>query len=218
MSEKTRTRISVLLAVTTAVACSWTLFGDQSAMTAAQGQSNFVGGNPTRPDSSDIRALRIRFEPGSRSNWHSHGNWQIIMAEEGPRPDAGPRRRDRRTAARECRARGTRRRALARRGPGLVHGAADVRERRDELAGAGQRRRLSGAVSRPSFRRAASRSRSSRRARPRRFQPGPPGCSRGLHGTNSTNRSHRPVCPSGRVRQTLRRCSSSCCTCGPCHR
>ena len=83
MSEKTRTRISVLLAVTTVVACSWTLFGDPSTMTAAQGQSNFVGGDPTRPDSSDIRALRIRFEPGSRSNWHSHGNWQIIMAEEG---------------------------------------------------------------------------------------------------------------------------------------
>ena len=84
MSLQTRTRIRVVLAVATMVACGWALFGDPSAMTAALGQSNFVGGDPSRPDSSDMRALRLRFEPGSRSNWHSHGNWQIIMAEGQP--------------------------------------------------------------------------------------------------------------------------------------
>ena len=81
MREDTRTRISVLLAVVTLAAASWVVFGSTTPMSAQQ--SNFVGGDPTRPDASDIRASRIRFEPGSRSNWHSHGNWQIIMAEEG---------------------------------------------------------------------------------------------------------------------------------------
>ena len=81
MRPQTRTRMSLLLATVTAVAFVWILFGQQSAMTAAQ--SNFVGGDPSRPDSSDIRALRLRFEPGSRSNWHSHANWQILQAEEG---------------------------------------------------------------------------------------------------------------------------------------
>ncbi len=50
---------------------------------SATDQSNFVGGDPTRPDSSDIRALRLRFEAGARSNWHSHAGWQILAADEG---------------------------------------------------------------------------------------------------------------------------------------
>ena len=81
MEAQIRTRISLLLAIVTVVAFVWIVFGQQSTTTAAQ--SNFVGGAPSRPDSSDIRALRLRFEPGSRSNWHSHSNWQILMAEEG---------------------------------------------------------------------------------------------------------------------------------------
>ena len=54
-----------------------------TAPSAAVTQSNFVGGTPTRSDASDIRALRLRFEPSARSNWHSHGNFQVIMAEGG---------------------------------------------------------------------------------------------------------------------------------------
>ena len=30
-----------------------------------------------------MRALRLRFEAGVRSNWHSHAGWQILAAEEG---------------------------------------------------------------------------------------------------------------------------------------
>ena len=81
MEAQIRTRISLLLAIVTAAAFVWIVVGEQSTTTAAQ--SNFVGGTPSRPDSSDIRALRLRFEPGSRSSWHSHLNWQILMAEEG---------------------------------------------------------------------------------------------------------------------------------------
>ena len=81
MEAQIRTRIRLMLAIATAAVFVWLVFAEKSTMTAAQ--SNFVGGAPSRPDSSDIRALRLRFEPGSRSNWHSHSNWQILMAEEG---------------------------------------------------------------------------------------------------------------------------------------
>ncbi len=81
MNEQVRSRVSVALAFVTAIIFVWILVGQQSPTTAAQ--TNFVGGTPSRPDASDIRAVRLRFEPGSRSNWHSHGNWQIIAAEAG---------------------------------------------------------------------------------------------------------------------------------------
>ncbi len=81
MDTQIRSGISALLAVVTLVAGAWIGLSTEERVTAAQ--SNFVGGDPSRPDSSDIRALRLRFEPGSRSNWHSHGNWQILAAEEG---------------------------------------------------------------------------------------------------------------------------------------
>ena len=81
MDAQSRTRIRVLLAVVTAAICVGIGFSPPANPTAAQ--SNFVGTPPSRPDSSDIRALRLRFEAGSRSNWHSHSNWQILMAESG---------------------------------------------------------------------------------------------------------------------------------------
>ena len=80
MEARTRTGIRLLLAVAAVALCTWVALDDPAAIAA---QSNFVGGEPSRPDSSDIRALRLRFEAGSRSNWHSHANWQILMAEEG---------------------------------------------------------------------------------------------------------------------------------------
>lgn len=81
MSEQLRSRGRLGLALATAGSVVWLLVALSSPTAAAQ--TNFVGGSPSRPDSSDIRALRLRFEPGSRSNWHSHGNWQIIAAEAG---------------------------------------------------------------------------------------------------------------------------------------
>ena len=82
MTLTTRTQLRFGLAVA-CVAVAGVLYFAADSGSVAAAQSNFVGGDPTRPDSSDIRAVRLRFEAGARSNWHSHGNWQIIMAEEG---------------------------------------------------------------------------------------------------------------------------------------
>ena len=81
MAEQLRFRSRIVLALVAAAIVVGLVVGQQSPTAAAQ--TNFVGGAPSRPDSEDIRALRLRFEPGSRSNWHSHSNWQIIAAEEG---------------------------------------------------------------------------------------------------------------------------------------
>ena len=80
MARRFGTRGRVMMALTLCTLGSWTLANTALPRAA---QSNFVGGDPTRPDASDIRALRLRFEPGARSNWHHHGNFQVIMAEEG---------------------------------------------------------------------------------------------------------------------------------------
>jgi quercetin dioxygenase-like cupin family protein len=50
---------------------------------AAAQQSNFVGGSPTQLDAKNIRTLRLKFPAGSRSNWHSHAQGQLLMIEEG---------------------------------------------------------------------------------------------------------------------------------------
>ena len=81
MRRQVPSRAGVLLAIVAAGALTAFLFGRPPA--AAALQSNFVGGEPSRPDSSDMRALRLRFEAGVRSNWHSHAGWQILAAEEG---------------------------------------------------------------------------------------------------------------------------------------
>ena len=81
MAPRFRSGGRLALALVASAIFVWLLVGQQPPTAAAQ--TNFVGGSPSRPDSSDIRALRLRFEPGSRSNWHSHSNWQVIAAEEG---------------------------------------------------------------------------------------------------------------------------------------
>jgi quercetin dioxygenase-like cupin family protein len=52
------------------------------AGTEAQ-QSNFVGGTPSQLDAKAVRTLRLRFQAGSRSNWHSHSHGQLLMVEQG---------------------------------------------------------------------------------------------------------------------------------------
>lgn len=43
---------------------------------------NFVG-KVTGHSTSDIRTLRYSFEPGARTNWHSHEGGQVILIEKG---------------------------------------------------------------------------------------------------------------------------------------
>ena len=76
MIEYTRPRLVSML---TLIVCGLAIV----FLARAQSQSNFVGGEPTRSQTSNVRTSELRFEAGSRSNWHSHGNFQVIMAEEG---------------------------------------------------------------------------------------------------------------------------------------
>lgn len=73
------TRVRLLVAIAVIAAPIW--FAGE--YTRAQGQSNFVGGNPTTVDASAVRTTRLRFPKGSRSNWHTHTWGQLLMIEEG---------------------------------------------------------------------------------------------------------------------------------------
>ena len=84
-ASSARSRLKVLGSVVAVAAAMWGL-GMGLGMTASAQpapQSNFVGGNPTQMDAKAIRTLRLRFGAGSRSNWHSHSNGQLLMAESG---------------------------------------------------------------------------------------------------------------------------------------
>ena len=81
MERQVRSRVKILFAIA-AIGMLTMVLGWQSSIAAAP-QARFVGGDPSRPDSADMRALRLRFEAGARSNWHSHAGWQILAAEEG---------------------------------------------------------------------------------------------------------------------------------------
>jgi quercetin dioxygenase-like cupin family protein len=54
------------------------------AQQAQQGQARslFTGGNPTRVENK-MSTSSLRFPKGSRSNWHSHTNGQLLMVQEG---------------------------------------------------------------------------------------------------------------------------------------
>ncbi len=81
MKDRIRSRVSLLLTIVASGVFVTFVFGQPPITRAAQ--RDFVGGAPTRPDSSDIRAFRLRFQAGARSHWHSHAGWQILAAEEG---------------------------------------------------------------------------------------------------------------------------------------
>jgi quercetin dioxygenase-like cupin family protein len=44
--------------------------------------ANFTGKVTTSP-TSDIRVLRLTFEPSARTNWHSHSGGQTLIIEKG---------------------------------------------------------------------------------------------------------------------------------------
>ena len=104
---------------------------------------NFVGkvtGHPT----TDIRMLRYSFEPGARTNWHSHEGGQVILIEKGHarvQEAGGADARDRARASRSSPRRGE---ALARRDAERAADAGVTELRRDELDGEGHRRAVLG--------------------------------------------------------------------------
>jgi quercetin dioxygenase-like cupin family protein len=56
--------------------------GTQAAAPAAPDPANFTGKVTPHP-TTDIRLLRYSFEPGARTNWHSHEGGQVIVVEQG---------------------------------------------------------------------------------------------------------------------------------------
>ena len=54
----------------------------QGTTPTALDPANFTGKVTTSP-STDVRVNRILFEPGARTNWHSHSGGQVILVEEG---------------------------------------------------------------------------------------------------------------------------------------
>jgi quercetin dioxygenase-like cupin family protein len=77
------TRPAVLLMLTLAGGAS--MAWGQSQPTAAlpsPDPANFTGKVTAHP-TTDIRTLRYSFEPGARTNWHSHAGGQVVMIEQG---------------------------------------------------------------------------------------------------------------------------------------
>jgi quercetin dioxygenase-like cupin family protein len=75
-NESGASRIAVMTSIVAAGALAWI------AAAGAQ-QTNFVGGSPTPMDAKAVRTLRLKFAAGSRSNWHSHSQGQLLMIEQG---------------------------------------------------------------------------------------------------------------------------------------
>lgn len=75
-------RLAAAVALVAAGLAGAFLLSDPTTTDAAQ-QSNFVGGAPSVLESEEVNTLRLRFEAGSRSNWHAHTEGQLLMIEEG---------------------------------------------------------------------------------------------------------------------------------------
>ena len=70
----------ILLAGVASVA--WTQVAPPAAPVVQPDPVNFTG-KVTGHATTDIRMLRYSFEPGARTNWHSHAAGQVIVIESG---------------------------------------------------------------------------------------------------------------------------------------
>jgi len=81
-----RIKLLIAIALTWAVGALWSGSSYAQQTAAPQGglpQNLFTGGTPSRGDIGNVTVSRLRFPKGSRSNWHSHINGQLLMVEEG---------------------------------------------------------------------------------------------------------------------------------------
>jgi 4-carboxymuconolactone decarboxylase len=77
-----KARVIVLAALVALGASTIVLSQSVQPTPAAPDPANFTGrvtANPT----ADIRPTRYTFEPGARTNWHSHEGGQVIIVEQG---------------------------------------------------------------------------------------------------------------------------------------
>jgi len=86
--HQTRAHPGARLAITLAAAwCLSSAVGaDQAAGSNQQAPSNprrVITGPSTRQATSEVEVLRIRFEAGSRTYWHTHAEPQLLLVEEG---------------------------------------------------------------------------------------------------------------------------------------
>ena len=73
--------LSAVLVVGTAT-LAWSQTQQSAPAPAAPDPANFTGKVTPHP-TTDIRMLRYSFEPGARTNWHSHEGGQVILIEKG---------------------------------------------------------------------------------------------------------------------------------------
>jgi len=70
----------------------WSQAAQQAPPPPSPNPANFTGKVAPHP-TADIRTLRYSFEPGARTNWHSHEGGQVILIEQGhmrTQEDGGP--------------------------------------------------------------------------------------------------------------------------------
>ena len=79
MTKNGKSPVQITLSLLATVVVTWLLFGNQ--FTAIQ--NIFTGPTPHILDSAEIDILRLQFEPGARSHWHSHSRGQLLLVEEG---------------------------------------------------------------------------------------------------------------------------------------
>lgn len=80
---KWRVGVRFVLALAPAVFVFASAFAQQSTQPSSPPQTANMTGGGGFVDSTDLRASRIRFEPGARTYWHVHTAGQVIVAEEG---------------------------------------------------------------------------------------------------------------------------------------
>jgi quercetin dioxygenase-like cupin family protein len=78
----TRWLLLSTLALTGFSSIAWSQASQQSAAPPAVNPANFTG-KVTPHATADIRTLRYSFEPGARTNWHSHEGGQVVLIEQG---------------------------------------------------------------------------------------------------------------------------------------
>ena len=78
----TRTGVlSIVLALGVA-SVAWSQAQQGAVAPAGPNPANFTGKVTPHP-TTDIRLLRYSFEPGARTDWHSHSGGQVIVVEQG---------------------------------------------------------------------------------------------------------------------------------------
>ncbi len=78
----TRGLVLAGLLVAGTVSVAWSGGAEQAAPPYMPDASNFTG-KVTSSATTDIRVLRLTFEPSARTNWHSHAGGQTLIVEQG---------------------------------------------------------------------------------------------------------------------------------------